>query len=158
MQKQDLQQDVPTIPEGVGASRYHSEDFVLEGVGGTRPQHMEVLPGDDSTAKGTQRDLQHLNTDLLVEVFSYLPQTELHEVMTACRPWEKAVMGASVLWKEVKVYMKWDRGDDEVIQRVFNFAQELTFSYARGSMRTQMMSVAGLEIPTFDLYSYRKIV
>lgn len=41
---QNLQQDMPIIYEVVGTCKYHSEDsFLLEGVGGTRPQQVEML-------------------------------------------------------------------------------------------------------------------
>lgn len=69
-----------------------------------------MIPGEGSAAEGSQRELQHLNSDLLVQVLLYLPQTELFEVMSVCKPWEDAVLEACVLWREVHVCKKWEMG------------------------------------------------
>ena len=58
----------------------------------SRSHHVQVLPWEDTRAKGPHRDMKTFDPDLLLQVLSYLPQTELFEVMTVCRPWEKMVM------------------------------------------------------------------
>ena len=103
--KKKLKQDVPATDDGVGASKEVSVQVQHEGVGVARSHEEQVLHRE-----GSQRGFQHLHSHLLVEVFSYLPQTELFEVMTVCRPWEQTVMAASILWKEVEVFRRWDLG------------------------------------------------
>lgn len=122
---------------------------------------MEVPSEDGNGGESTQRGLQHLDSDLLLEVFSFLPQKDLVEVMCVCRPWEKTVMEASVLWKVVKVCNKWELGSsgggredaegDEMIQRILNFAGKVTISRNVGLMLTR--SVADMERPKLRILS-----
>lgn len=69
-----------------------------------------MLPGEGSGDESSRREWKDVNADLLVQVFSYLPQIELFEVISVSKAWKMAVMEASVLWKEVTVCKKWDLG------------------------------------------------
>ena len=57
---------------------------------------------------GEERGFKDLPADLLVEVFRYLPQTSLFEVMQVDRSWESAVREGSALWNRIVVSRKWD--------------------------------------------------
>ena len=94
--------DMPATVDGVGTSRQGSMQIEHEGV--------EVLSEGGSGGESTERGLEHLDSDMLTVVFSYLPQIELFEDMCVCRAWGKIVMEASVLWKEVKVCKMWALG------------------------------------------------
>lgn len=75
----------------------------------------------------------NLHTDLLAEVFSYLPQICLFEVMLVSRRWEKAVKeGTSSLWRKVTV-VRWEqwcgeRGKQhQMLSRLLRSAEEVHF-------------------------------
>lgn len=66
-----------------------------------------VLPGKESEPEDAERQLKHLDVDMLAEVFSHLSQKERCEVMLVCKHWENAAGESSTLWK--KVDMLWKR-------------------------------------------------
>lgn len=72
-------------------------------------QEVKVLSESGLGSNGEWRELRNLNADLLVEVFSSLPQEDLLEVLAVCRHWEKAVRKGSVVWQHMRVHQEWRR-------------------------------------------------
>ena len=90
-----------------------------------------------SVVEAEGRELRNLGADMLVEVFSFLPQTELFEVLTVSKEWMKAVTEGGELWRKVRVCRKWNlRGEgrdmkgNEVLRRVLGSAEDVSFSLA----------------------------
>ena len=88
-----------------------------------------------SGLKGERKELRNLGADMLGEVFSYLPQKELFEVLVVSKNWKKAVMEGSGLWRKVDVCRKWNLGgegrdmrENEILRRVIGFAEDVSFS------------------------------
>ena len=50
--------------------------------------------------QGAMREIENLHSDILVQIFSYLHETELFELMLVSKHWEKAVMDGNLLWKK----------------------------------------------------------
>ena len=76
--KQKLKQNMPTTDDQVGESREDQQSSLAdqhEGVGGGVSRQVQASPGEGSRVGGDERDMKAFNSDLLVEVFSYLPQT-----------------------------------------------------------------------------------
>ena len=86
--------------------------------------------------EGGGRQLNNLDPDMLVKVFSYLPRRDLFEVMLVSKYWEEVVTdGKSGLWKMVELLRKWDnerrknyREGNEVIREVLGAAEGIAFS------------------------------
>ena len=75
------------------------------------------------------RKLKDLDADLLTQVFSYLPQKILFQIMLISRHWNKAVREGTVLWKEINVFWRWNMSlGNQMIHRILSFAEEVTFS------------------------------
>lgn len=70
------------------------------------PEENVILDDGKRELEEEGRGLRNLNADVLAEVFSYLPQRELFEVMSVSRQWEEAVMGGPNLWRKVDVLRK----------------------------------------------------
>lgn len=98
--KEVFKRDVSATDETVDGSRGNSVKVQHEGMGGARSCLVTVIPGVGSAAEDGQRGFQDLHSDLLLQVLSHLPQTELFEILSVCKPWEIAVMEANVLWKK----------------------------------------------------------
>ena len=130
---------------------------IEEGGGGSETQSVEAEDEGELGAKGDHRDMTNLNSDLLEQVISLLPQIELFEVMAVCRNWERTVMETSVLWQKVKVIQKWDTGGTSgpqkdgagnlMIQRVLSFAQDVTILGGGGVAKEHVVPVAGVQRP-----------
>lgn len=100
------------------------------------------------------RKLKNLDADLLIQVFSYLPQKISFQIMLVSRHWNTAVWEGIVLWKEIKLLQRWDMGGGEVgedgegnqmIHRILSFAEEVTFSRLLSS--GYILSLAGVDRP-----------
>ena len=52
------------------------------------------------------KELPNLGADILGEIFSYLPQKELFEVLLVSKDFEKAAMEGSGLWRQIHVWQK----------------------------------------------------
>lgn len=117
---------------------------------------------DISTASMTLdvggRELQNLDADVLVEVFSYLPQKELFEILYISKDWNSVVMGGSVLWRKVDVKQKWNfeaeghntRGN-EIIRKILGFAVDVSFSKNFRKDENLMVTVGGWLAPTLQI-------
>ena len=92
--------------------------------------------------------------DLLVEVFSNLPQRQLFEMMSVSRDWKKAIMESSRLWRKVKVGRKWhtrpqrSKGKkgrrQEILLQVLKLAEVVRFTESSRYDTRQMMVVGGV--------------
>ena len=93
------------------------------------------------------RKLKDLDADLLTQVFSYLPQKILFQIMLISRHWNKAVREGTVLWKEINVFWRWDMDGkgNQMIHRILSFAEEVTFSRFMSS--GHILSLAGVDRP-----------
>ena len=111
-----------------------------------------------SGLKGERKELRNLGADMLGEVFSYLPQKELFEVLAVSKNWKKAVMEGSGLWRKVDVCRKWNIGgegrdmrENEILRRVIGSAEDVTFSKAFGGDDKHVMSVGGWLAPNLRI-------
>lgn len=79
------------------------------------------------------KQLRNLNADLLTEVFAFLPQRCLFEVMSVSRHWEQAVREeSSSLWKKVSViqwHSWWGTREmkNQMLSRLLKAAEEVRF-------------------------------
>lgn len=61
---------------------------VMRGVEETRDEGVTI--SDNRSGGGNKSDVRDLSEDVMVEVFSHLPQTDLFEVMLVSRGWYEA--------------------------------------------------------------------
>ena len=132
-----------------------------DGLAGGGPQEATVVPKEASDWEGWGMDV---DADLLVEIFSYLPQKDLFEVMLVSRHWGKAVREADILWKKVEVVRNWDIGavrvegmgvrGRKILNRVLSVAQDVIFLRPFDDDTDHMMSagvVLGPKLRTLEL-------
>ena len=132
-----------------GSIDVHQGEMVAVGVGRGVPQvgdHLTVIGSDRQTellstdcpgSEGEETELRNLNVDLLVEVFSSLPQEDLLEVMVVCRHWETAVREGGVVWQRMEVRREWRRGStvgerekegaNQILIRALQSAEEVRY-------------------------------
>lgn len=153
--KRKVKQFVPATVEGDGEISRASLAALREFVGGAGSHQMPAILDEGSQAEGEGRELKNLDADILVQVFSFLHQRSLLEVMSVSKYWEKTVMEGRELWKQVEVLQAWDlRGRgmmwgeitaNQMVPWVLEIASKV--SIPRYIKISKIMSVVGLERP-----------
>ena len=91
VEKQEGELDVPVTGDFDGEVGGKPEETQHVGVGGAGSNQVPLLAAEGIATDGEERDFKNLVADILVQVFSYLNQKNLFEVMTVSRHWEKCV-------------------------------------------------------------------
>ena len=98
-----------------GSGDFQSHDGFIRGMSGTGEEFYTHIGPAGSTSheelgvQGCSKEAStELCADLLVEVFSFLGNVQLYEVMSVSRDWRKAVIEGSALWRKVHVVQTFD--------------------------------------------------
>ena len=100
--------------EGDMGSRDVQRDGSARGVDGTSGPAKDISEKESGKRNHNKGGGKELHAEVLIEVFSHLPQMDLFEVMSVSRDLNKAVINGSVLWRNVAIISAWDSGAAEV--------------------------------------------
>ena len=92
---------------GHGMSRVMA---VRGGSDGTSGPAKDISEKESDRCNRNKGGGKELHADVLIKVFSNLPQKDLFDVMLVSRDWSKAVINDSALWRNVAIISTWDSG------------------------------------------------
>ena len=154
--------DIPA-KEGMGRSRKgpNVNNTFEERVSGEDAEFSSARNG----LKREGKELRNLGADMLGEVFSYLPQKQLFEVLSVSKDWGKAVMEGTGLWSKVDVFRNWNLGSErrgrrgnEILRRVIGFAEDVTFSEAFKRNKWSPVHICHPNLKSLKFYGYLPLV